>query len=235
MTQFLDVLATLSTSETFHLVFRIVLASLFGALIGLEREHANRPAGLRTHVLVCVGACLTMLTSEYVGKHIATTPFDVTRLGAQVISGIGFLGAGTIIRNGNTVKGLTTAASIWAVACVGLATGIGFYSGAIISTVIIFLILAYFKVLAGNAYNHDIISELFIRFPRSEETLNKVKFILYDNKIIINNIKLKSDKENITYASLDLSIGRKIDIPQIIEKIYNIENVLEVEHKCIEE
>ena len=208
--------STLFTSDVFHLIIRILLASLFGALIGLEREHANRPAGLRTHVLVCVGACLTMLTSEFVAKNSPGTNLDVTRLGAQVISGIGFLGAGTIIRNGNTVKGLTTAASIWAVACVGLATGIGYYIGATIATFIIFLILAYFKVLAVNAYNHDVIRELFIKMKYTPELLDKIKILLYEQKILINNIKLKSDNEDKTHVILYLSTSQDTNISQII-------------------
>jgi len=231
----LELLVVLTESDTFHLILRIVLASLYGALIGLEREHAKRPAGLRTHVLVCVGACLTMLTSEYVSKNVAVTTFDVTRLGAQVISGIGFLGAGTIIRTGNTVKGLTTAASIWAVACVGLATGIGYYAGATIATFIIFLILAYFKVLAGSAYNHDITRELFIKLSYSQELLEKIKLLLSGNKIIINNIKLKSDNENMTHAILYLSMNQNTNTTQLIEEIYNMNGVYEVEQKSIEE
>ena len=230
----LDFLIALTSSDTFHLVFRIVLASLFGALIGIEREHANRPAGLRTHVLVCVGACLTMLTAEFISKS-APNPFDVTRLGAQVISGIGFLGAGTIIRTGNTVKGLTTAASIWAVACVGLATGIGYYAGATITTFIIFLILAYFKVLVGSAYNHDVIRELFIKLSYSQELFDKIKELFGENKININNIKLKSDNDNMTHAVFFLSMSQNTNITQLIEKIYNMNGVYEIEQKSFEE
>ena len=231
----LDFLIALTESDTFQLVFRIVLASLFGALIGLEREHAGRPAGLRTHVLVCVGSCLIMLTAEFISHNNYSGNFDVTRLGAQVISGIGFLGAGTIIRTGNTVKGLTTAASIWAVACVGLATGIGYYAGAIITTLIIFLILAYFKVLAANAYNHDIIREISIKFSYSQELLDKIKLLLNDNKIIINNLKLKSDNENMTHAILYLSMNQHTNITSLIEQIYNMNGVYEIEQKSIEE
>lgn len=230
----LNFLITLTTTDTFHLIIRIVLASLFGALIGLEREHANRPAGLRTHVLVCVGACLTMLTAEFISKT-ASTPFDVTRLGAQVISGIGFLGAGTIIRTGSTVKGLTTAASLWAVACVGLATGIGYYTGATITTCIIFLILAYFKIIAGNAYNHDVAIELFVKFSYSQELLNKIKELFEESKIIINNIKLKSDNDNMTHVIFYLSMSPNIKITQLIEKIYNLNGVYEIEQKSFEE
>ena len=148
---FKEILFMLLNSTEAEIIFRVLLAVCFGALIGLEREHAHRPAGLRTHILVCVGACIVMLTSEFIYKEYRqfSPNIDVARLGAQVISGIGFLGAGTIIRNGSSVKGLTTAASIWVVGCIGLATGIGFYFGATITAISIFLCLAYIKKISG--------------------------------------------------------------------------------------
>jgi len=105
---------------------RVLAAAALGGLVGLEREHISRPAGLRTHMLVCVGSALVMVVSNALAANGNTT-VDVTRIGAQVVSGIGFLGAGTIIKEGATVKGLTTAASLWAISCVGIAAGAGFY------------------------------------------------------------------------------------------------------------
>jgi putative Mg2+ transporter-C (MgtC) family protein len=127
---------------------RMGLAAVLGGIIGYERQHSHRPAGLRTHVLVAVGAALVMCTSEYV--VLCTGATDVTRMGAQVISGIGFLGAGTILRKGFMVEGLTTAASLWAVSCVGLAAGIGFWAGALIATAVLFIILNYVKKLRNR-------------------------------------------------------------------------------------
>ncbi|MBR6557526.1 MAG: MgtC/SapB family protein [Clostridia bacterium] len=127
-------------------ILRLALAALFGGIIGNEREHTNRPAGLRTHMLVCVGSTLVMLTSISLLSHYnGTVSFDPTRMGAQVISGIGFLGAGTIIKEGFSVQGLTTAASLWTVSCIGLAIGAGFYSGAITATIIIYIVLEVMK------------------------------------------------------------------------------------------
>ncbi len=129
-----------------EMIIRLILACILGGAIGYEREHTNRPAGFRTHILVCVGAALVMVTSEYIfNKYSPNTNLDPARLGAQVISGIGFLGAGTIIRDGFNVKGLTTAASLWAVSCVGIAVGIGFYEGAVFATAIIFITLIALK------------------------------------------------------------------------------------------
>lgn len=119
---------------SFALIIRLVLSALFAGFIGLEREAHGRPAGLRTHILVAVGSCLAMLLSvhgfaEWPGR-------DPARIAAQVISGIGFLGAGTILREGASVKGLTTAASLWVVAGIGLAVGGGFFLGAVTATII---------------------------------------------------------------------------------------------------
>jgi len=123
----------------------ILMACILGGLIGVERESLKRPAGFRTHILVCVGATLAMQTNLYLmDVYINQIPIDPSRIAAQVVSGIGFLGAGTIIKEGATVKGLTTAATLWTVACIGLAIGAGFYLGAILSTVAVFSTLTLF-------------------------------------------------------------------------------------------
>jgi putative Mg2+ transporter-C (MgtC) family protein len=145
-------------------ILRLVLACILGGIIGYEREKTNRPAGFRTHILVCVGAALTMCTSEYMFNiYGGKTNIDPARLGAQVISGIGFLGAGTIIREGYNVRGLTTAASLWAVSCVGLAAGIGFYQGAIIVTALIYITLIVLKKFENHLARKNRYKEIFIR------------------------------------------------------------------------
>ena len=124
--------------------FRLVLAVICGGLIGIERELNNHSAGLRTYMLVCVGSCLIMMTNQYVYQVFDTG--DPLRLGAQVVSGIGFLGAGTIIvTKNNQVKGLTTAAGLWTAAGIGLSLGIGFYEAAMVASLTIFLILTIRK------------------------------------------------------------------------------------------
>ena len=132
----------LAGSGTFTAAFRLLLAMICGCVLGLNREHKRRPAGLRTYMLVCMSAALVMLTSQFaVGEQASD---DVLRMGAQVISGIGFLGAGTILTGNGHVKGLTTAAGLWAAACLGLAVGIGYYAGAILGCVSTFLVFAAF-------------------------------------------------------------------------------------------
>lgn len=134
--------------------FKLVLAAICGGFIGYEREHSHRPAGFRTHILVAVGSALVMITSSFLSQQYeGMIDIDPTRMSAQVISGIGFLGAGTILREGFSVKGLTTAASLWAVSCVGIAVGSGFYVGALIATLVIYITLNLLKRVSarGNA------------------------------------------------------------------------------------
>ncbi len=119
-----------------NVIIRILLAALLGGLIGSERGRHGRAAGLRTHILVCVGAAMTSLTSLYLSEILGYTG-DIARISAQVISGIGFLGAGTImIRNSSVITGLTTAAGMWATAAIGVSIGYGFYVGAIVATLV---------------------------------------------------------------------------------------------------
>lgn len=233
----LDTISSIVTNNYVQLILRIVLASLLGALIGLEREHAKRPAGLRTHVLVCVGSCLVMLTSEFIYNeyHHLSPNMDIARLGAQVISGVGFLGAGTIIRNGSTVKGLTTAATIWAVACIGLATGIGFYAGALTATFMMLLILAYFKSLASSAYDHNISCQLNIKLHHSSELINTIEDKFSSNLITINNIRFRTDKDNTTDVTYFLSMNENTDILPMIKELYNFDEIIEIEKKYSDE
>lgn len=127
---------TVTTLNNFSIVLRLLLALIMGGLIGMERGRHGRAAGMRTHILVCVGACMTALVGIYILKYVNGSE-NVTRIAAQVISGIGFLGAGTImIRNQSVITGLTTAAGVWCTATIGIALGYGFYLGAIVATVI---------------------------------------------------------------------------------------------------
>lgn len=127
-------------TEWYALLFKMALATITAGAIGLERRRKRRPAGFRTHILVCVGAVLAMTTGMYIGEIFAGwSKLDVTRLGAQVINGIGFLGAGTImVTKHQQVKGLTTAAGLWASACMGLAIGAGYFECAVLACVFIY-------------------------------------------------------------------------------------------------
>lgn len=138
-----DIILELSNNIEFVYLLRLIIAAILGAIIGLDRTRKGRAAGIKTHALVCLGACLVMVTSLYIAGGDAT--LDVTRMPAQVISGIGFLGAGTIIVTRNTeIRGLTTAAGLWFASTLGLAVGIGFYSGAITSLIMVIVIVKIF-------------------------------------------------------------------------------------------
>ncbi|MGE5509160.1 MAG: MgtC/SapB family protein [Chitinophagales bacterium] len=151
---------TLSNEE---MVARLLLAALLAGIIGLERESRHRAAGLRTHLLVSVGSALVMLISVYGFPGFPLDRRDPARLAAQVVSGIGFLGAGTILREGVSIRGLTTAASLWVVSGIGLAAGAGFYAGALVTTVLTGLALLYLSRL-----------ERFVNPVRAERYLIKV-------------------------------------------------------------
>jgi len=156
-------LETLGQLDIVTTTVRLLLALLCGGILGIERERKKRPAGFRTYMLVCVGSALAMMTNQYIAITFGTG--DVTRMGAQVISGIGFLGAGTIIVTGrNRVKGLTTAAGLWATACVGLAIGIGYYSGALIGCFMIFVIMAVLYILDERVVTSTKVLDLYIEF-----------------------------------------------------------------------
>jgi len=138
-------------SET-QIILRILLGAALGAVIGFERERDNQPAGLRTHMILVIGATLAMVLSVNLGYLFARpgTPADPARLAAQVISGIGFLGAGAILRYGFNVKGLTTATSLWTMAIVGLAVGAGYYLIGVVTTALMLLVLGLLNVIENR-------------------------------------------------------------------------------------
>lgn len=144
-----EVSIVLEELSYFEAVLRMLCAMLVGIIVGVERGRNHRPAGMRTHMLVALGACVTMVVSNFLFvrfRPLGATP-DPARLGAQVVSGVGFLGAGTIMREGLSVKGLTTAASIWAVACLGLAAGAGYYAIALTGAAAVYATLTVFEVV----------------------------------------------------------------------------------------
>ena len=143
------------------IALRIFSAVILGGLIGLERGMKNRAAGLRTHMLVCVGACLIMVTNQFIYQTTGTG--DPVRMGAQVISGIGFLGAGTImVTRRHQVKGLTTAAGLWTAAGVGLALGIGFYEAAIVGSVAVFCVMTLMQKMDNRVHRKTKDFDLFV-------------------------------------------------------------------------
>ncbi|ADU28374.1 MgtC/SapB family protein [Evansella cellulosilytica] len=171
----LDILA----NDTFIMTVRLVLAAILGGLVGVEREYHQHPAGFRTHLLVSVGSCLIMLLAfygfqTYMSENENYINFDPSRLAAYVVSGIGFLGAGTILVQGYTVRGLTTAASIWVVAGIGLTVGAGLYTPAIITTVIVILSLYLLGKIDFNFLSKAQKNNIYITVDENKSTLTSI-------------------------------------------------------------
>lgn len=146
---------------------RMVLAVICGGIIGMERALRRRPAGFRTHILVCLGAAMTTMTSQYLYLYLDYYT-DMARLGAQVIAGIGFLGAGTIVISRQRVRGLTTAAGLWAAAIIGLAVGAGFYEGAILTTVLVELAATVFLKLEKQVITRTSNIHIFLEYNKPQ-------------------------------------------------------------------
>lgn len=222
-----------------EIIFRIVFAGLIGGLIGMEREANHRPAGLRTHVLVTLGSSLIMLISI---DGFNSMGGDPARLAAQVVSGIGFLGAGTILRTDNEVKGLTTAASVWVSGGIGLAIGSGYYIGGIATSILVLFALKFLRKWGkgeGRSFNKKYDKLLFIHCNERPGLIGEIGTILGENKITIKDIKFldKMEDENlerdlIIIQFLIRDFSDNYD-DNIIMQIYSIEGVEEI--MCEEE
>lgn len=206
-----------------EVVLKLVLAFLLGGIIGYQREHKNRPAGLRTHILVCIGSALVQITSINYYALSGTTS-DPMRLGAQVISGIGFLGAGTIIKEGATIKGLTTAAGLWAVACIGLAVGTGLYVEAIIASILLFLSLSGFKRLESSIGKDKKIIIINLLVKGQPGKLGEIGKILGEMNIQIINIEMNT-QENFNDITLTLKLTYNIPAEEIVDKLSGVEGI----------
>lgn len=175
------------------IVFRIVLAIVVGGVLGLERGRKNRPAGFRTYILVCLGAALVMMTNQYV--YIEFNASDPVRLGAQVISGIGFLGAGTIILTGrNQIKGLTTAAGLWTSACLGLAVGIGFYEGAILGAVAIVFTVSGLQRFDTWMRRRSKYLDVYIEYNGAKSTFSEFLQYAKEHHFDVTNIQVSQEE-----------------------------------------
>lgn len=196
-----------------HICLRMMCALLIGAVIGIEREYTHRPAGMRTHMLVALGSCVVMITGQQIFMQYlpyGASP-DPARLSAQVITGVGFLGAGTIMREGVTVKGLTTAASIWAVACLGIASGAGYYAIALVGMICIFVTLTVFERFQRWLINSHIKShECCIECRNITNGLNAVTSEAKAAHVIISDIhaKLLTDS-NLYHISFKASFNSR--------------------------
>ena len=186
-----------------ELVLRLILAAVVGGLIGIEREVSNRPAGLRTHILVTVGSALITLVSKDAFYGIG----DPSRLAAQIVTGIGFLGAGTIIKTGNSIKGLTTAASLWISAGIGIAVGAGYYLGALVTVGIVLITLVnvggFEKKLIKRTY-----TTIEIYTKGRTGLLGEIGTVLGDHQIYIKDIRMIpiDEYENLDELAFEITV-----------------------------
>lgn len=229
---------------TMEILTRIVLAILIGGFIGYEREMKNRPAGFITHTLVCVGAAVVSLMQLHMINDTisiikenpvmaASLKADIGRVVAQVITGVGFLGAGTIIIDKGSVKGLTTATTLWVVACLGLSIGLGYYEISIISAVVIIFIIVVLKRVEVIANNRKHLSSVEICYYKSDCHFieDTVKFFR-KNKYQVRNIKLlDSSEEDIKRCKFKIYSFANKDKRDIIEKLALKDSVITINYK----
>jgi len=201
-------------------MLKLFLAMLLGGFIGIEREVMDSPAGFRTHTLLCMGAALVMITSiNFFEMNQGLVALDPLRLGAQVISGIGFLCAGTIIKDGSQVRGLTTAASLWVVACVGLAVGAGFYKLSIGATLMAFITLMILKKVQTIFSGNSEVIEVIIEKCETSSQIAEVIDIMKQMDVQVNNIKMSPHDETSTQAKFFVKLPRGMTIEKISEKV----------------
>lgn len=211
-------------------VIRIVLAIFIGGLIGFERELKSRPAGLRTYMVVSLGACLVMLTNQYVCQVFGTG--DPVRMGAQVISGIGFLGAGTImVTRRNQIKGLTTAAGLWTAAGVGLAIGVGFYEAALIGGVAVSLIMTTMQFIDNTVQKKSKILELYVELAKDASLGDFLREIRSRN---VDVLDIQHEQSSVIEGSsrgyiLYLKQHKRQSHLEFLEDIRNIKGVVYLE------
>lgn len=211
---------------------RLLLAMAVGTIVGADRGMKRRVAGVKTHTIVCLGATMAMLTGEFIHLYFNGAGVgDTARLGAQVISGVGFLGVGTIVVTGNRfVSGLTTAASLWTCSCIGLAIGCGFYSGAILGTLAVMIVLRYFNALDHYVENHSNVYEVYMEFE-SEEHLSAAIRNLRNDKIkvaSVNVLKKKTKSQNVIVQA-SIETGKWMAKNMLFIKIEEQEGLVSVE------
>lgn len=229
MLSFLDPLRDVSLASV---ALRLVLSFLCGGLIGMERELKRRAAGFRTHILICLGAAVTTLTSQYL-YLVLGYPTDMGRMGAQVIAGIGFIGAGTIlVTRHQRVKGLTTAAGLWAAAIAGLCFGAGFYEGGVIATVLILLAELLFSKLERSLLYRVSEINLYLEYLNSN-CLDQVLSLLQSEGVKIQSMEVMrtsgEGNDGNTSAILSLRLPPKYKAETLLLKVNAVESVLAAE------
>jgi len=224
----LDHLREIDLLSTF---IRMLLAMICGGMIGIERSCRRRPAGFRTHILICLGAAMTTLTSQYLYTKLSYYT-DIARLGAQVVVGIGFIGAGTImVTRQRRVKGLTTAAGLWSTAIIGLCCGAGFYEGAVCAAVMVMLVEGVFSKFEFRLMNNARQFSVLVGYKDMDAFNNVIRYIR-DLDLEINDLEItrrSGEKGENGFASFSLRIHRKIQPDEIVRDLSRVAGILTVE------
>lgn len=218
--------------ENSVIILRIALAILVGTIIGIEREIKGRPAGIRTHILVCLGACTISLIESYFTASLtadenSAIAYNFGRLSAQVISGIGFLGAGTILFSDRKITGLTTAASLWNTACLGIAIGYGYYVIAIVGSLFVFFVL----ILMQRIIHVRVTKKLEVRFVHRVDTIEYINKYFEARGIQIADIDFhvtNTDERNVYTNIYSLQLPHDVTYTEIVNNLSEHANVLSI-------
>lgn len=212
-------------------ILKLLMAMVIGGIVGYERENLSRPAGIRTHAIVCIGAALIQMVSLDFGLMSGALTYDPFRLGAQVISGIGFLGAGTIIKEGPSVKGLTTAASIWTVACIGLSIGSGLYFEAAIAALFLMIALRALKILENRLVKNKNAMVLEVLTANIGRNISRITCILDEKQVEV--LAMSTDYLDREMVKIDFLMESKKGIPisEILAELSDIAGIKDVKYK----
>jgi len=221
-------------SYEIHMLLRLCLAAVLGGIVGWERGSGDKPAGLRTHILVCSGSALFMLVSLYgFDKNGGGTAWDASRIAAQIVSGIGFLGAGTILHEGLTVKGLTTAASLWMIAAVGMAVGSGMITLGIFATILTMIILVSFRAWESRILGTHGQERRCLRVVAKNTPNTIVDLFSYFERhhVKVRTLSVKSNDQNESVEiEFYLKVSRQYNVDEIITGLKDIKEVVSFEN-----
>ena len=220
-----DLIQSLMQIEFVEMLFKILLISFLAGLIGYEREAWRKPAGFRTYILMGISAVLVTAAGEYLHDQYGS---DASRIPAQLLSGVGFLGAGTILRDGVNIKGLTTAAGLLAVAAIGLVVGTGEYLSAILGAIVVYIVLSQshqFSARLEHISNHQI----KVTSKNAKKDLEKIRKIATDEGFEITKVKYGKNGADVNELYIDLRARKDVDLNSLYTKISELNDVEEIE------
>ena len=221
----MEVLRAIVESDIFNIILKLTLSALLTGIIGIERSSLSKPAGFGTHAIIGLSSALVVMASEYMAIYYN---IDASRIPSQILAGIGFIGAGTIIRTGMSVRGVTTAAGILSVTCIGIAVGMGYYSAAIIATLIVYFVLSVNHEVSGKFERYEILDINIKINSNVDETINNIEDYFKKEKIAIQSMKKDETKTSTNITLLATYDSKKITKNEIISRLISLDSVSEV-------